>query len=580
MVGRTMGLFGRSALLAVGIAAVPLVVLAWVLLDGNRDALRLDADVFHVALVERLRTELTAHLRRAENELDRFGAQLFAPGDEQVQAAALAHRLEAADAPLASVTLYGADGLRRGTLARPGAQNADGPPQLAPLLRGDGFSVGDARVVDGQLRLPVSLSSVDAAGAGVWLYSELALTDFVGRLVEQAQRTPLNRPDAVVLLDTTSRLVIASGAGLSSFGSPSDTDGLFDALGGSAPTGTTSALATEYAADSQRMLGAVGFVGKPGWAVVVRRPLAQAYATYEALKRFALGVLLAALTVAVCAALVGARWLTQPLAALTAATQALASRAFTRVPKAVSSRHDEVGVLGRSFDSMAESLQASEAKVVAEVRVRDALARYLSSEVVDAVVANPDTLKLGGERREVTVMFADVVGFTRLSETLPPETIVALLNELFTFATDIVHRQGGMVDKFIGDSVMAVWGLPHERPDDARRAVAAADDLRRWVEAGNRRWKKQYGVELQLGIGLHSGPAVAGNVGSEKRMDFTVIGDTVNVAARLESAAEPGQILLSAATRSRLGSTDVSLKEVGPQTLRGRITSTTVYEVG
>jgi adenylate cyclase len=225
------------------------------------------------------------------------------------------------------------------------------------------------------------------------------------------------------------------------------------------------------------------------------------------------------------------------------------------------------------------TLEAKEREVVTQTQVRAALSRYLSPDVVDLIVSNPDQLRLGGERREVTIFFADVVGFTRLSESQPPEIIVALLNELFTFATEIIQRRGGIIDKFIGDCVMAVWGSPQSHPDDALRAVQAAEDLRRWLDVGNRRWRARWGIEIQLAIGIHTGPAVAGNVGSEKRMEYTVIGDTVNVAARIESMAQPGQILVSEATRERISDSGVELVPAGERQLHGRTAATRIFEV-
>ena len=268
-----------------------------------------------------------------------------------------------------------------------------------------------------------------------------------------------------------------------------------------------------------------------------------------------------------------------PLAGLDEIAEQVRESGITRVDGNVEARGDELGQLGRSLGEMARSLANSEKELVEQTRVRTALSRYLSADVVELIAREPGRLRLGGERREVTVLFSDVVGFTRLSESLPPETVVALLNELFTFATEIIHKRGGIIDKFIGDSVMAVWGTPESHPDDARQAVEAAMELRRWVETGNRRWKQKWGVEVQLAMGLHTGTVVAGNLGSEKRMEYTVIGDAVNVAARLESMAQPGQILVSAATREKLGEEAEVLRHLGERALHGRNATTQVFEV-
>jgi class 3 adenylate cyclase len=215
---------------------------------------------------------------------------------------------------------------------------------------------------------------------------------------------------------------------------------------------------------------------------------------------------------------------------------------------------------------------------VEETAARTTLSRYLSADVVEAILHDPSTLQLGGERREVTVLFADVVAFTRLALQQPPEIVVALLNDLFTIATEIIHRRGGIVDKFIGDCVMGVWGAPHAHPDDPRRAVQAAEDLRRWLDSANRKWRNQFGLEIRLAMGVNTGTAVAGNLGSEKRMDYTVVGDAVNVAAKLEALAAPGQILVSQATRERIPELG-GLRPIAEGPLKARGLTAPVYEV-
>jgi adenylate cyclase len=187
-------------------------------------------------------------------------------------------------------------------------------------------------------------------------------------------------------------------------------------------------------------------------------------------------------------------------------------------------------------------------------------------------------VSLGGERREITVMFADVVGFTPLAERQRAQDVVTMLNELFTILTEIVFRHGGTVDKFVGDCVMAMWGAPQPQADHAARAVAAAEDMQAWLEAGNESWRERFGFEIELAIGINSGEAVVGNFGSEKRMDYTAIGDTVNVAARLESIARPGQILVTAATRNAVGDR-ATFVALGARGVIGRSQQLELFEV-
>jgi len=200
----------------------------------------------------------------------------------------------------------------------------------------------------------------------------------------------------------------------------------------------------------------------------------------------------------------------------------------------------------------------------------------MSKQLVDAIVTGEHSLSLGGKRTMVSVVFADVVGFTPLAEARQAEQIVGLLNELFSMLTEIVFRHGGTVDKFIGDCIMAVWGAPVSQEDHATRALAAAEDMMRFLETANEGWKEKYDVEIRLGIGVNSGEAIVGNIGSDKRMEYTVIGDVVNVAARLEAIAQPNQVLVSEATHALVGDA-FGLRKLGDRKLTGRKTETAVY---
>lgn len=177
------------------------------------------------------------------------------------------------------------------------------------------------------------------------------------------------------------------------------------------------------------------------------------------------------------------------------------------------------------------------------------LERFLAPEVAAAIAAAEGPLAAGGDRRVVTVLFSDIRDFTPLAESLPPDEVAALLTEYFTVMADLVFAHGGTLDKFLGDGLLAVWGAPVEMVDASARAVAAARAMRSAVEELNRAWTSIGKPSLGVGYGLARGDVFAGRIGSEHRLDYTVIGDVVNVASRLCKAARAGEILLTGEVR-------------------------------
>lgn len=192
--------------------------------------------------------------------------------------------------------------------------------------------------------------------------------------------------------------------------------------------------------------------------------------------------------------------------------------------------------------------------VEGERQARERVSRYLPPSLVERVVKGGSAINLGGEKAEITVLFADLRGFTRLAEEMPPDQVVVMLNEFFELAVEMIFRFGGTLDKFIGDAVMAFWGVPVRRSIDPHLAVLTALKLQVELFALNERRRRLNKPELGLGVGIHTGTAVAGNLGTQRRMEYTVIGDTVNLASRIQDFAPPGQVLVSGATRERMGS--------------------------
>ena len=231
---------------------------------------------------------------------------------------------------------------------------------------------------------------------------------------------------------------------------------------------------------------------------------------------------------------------------------------------------DEVGELTRAFNKMGESLLQKE-------RIQRAFGRYASDYVLNTLLESPEGSELAGAEREVTIVFADIRSFTRMSEGLKAHDVVALLNEIFQLASDRLLARGCTIDKFIGDSVMAYFGAPVPHPDHAVRAVTAAIDIERAVAERNQNLGAD-GQRVDVGIGIHTGVVVVGTIGSDRRTDFTAVGDAVNVAHRLEKLARPAEILVSEAVQ-RLVRGAVKLRFEGERQLSGRVEPVHVYSV-
>ena len=235
---------------------------------------------------------------------------------------------------------------------------------------------------------------------------------------------------------------------------------------------------------------------------------------------------------------------------------------------------DTFGRLSSEFNRMVEGLQQREL-------LKETFGRYVTKQVADEILSG--RVALGGERRQATVLFSDIRGFTEMSERLSPEEVVAFLNEYLTIMVDCVLEHGGVLDKFIGDAVLAVFGVPVSQGSlagDAKAAVACAQAMGRRLDELNSRRANVGLTPIRIGIGVHTGDLVAGNIGSPKRMQYTVIGDTVNVGSRLEALTKEHQrrTLLSGATAD-LVKDEVDLEALGTVPVRGRKEALAIYGI-
>ena len=232
---------------------------------------------------------------------------------------------------------------------------------------------------------------------------------------------------------------------------------------------------------------------------------------------------------------------------------------------------DEIELLASGFNSMVDGLRERD-------KLRATMGKYMTQSVMDHLMRGK--VELGGEALTVTILFTDIRSFTSISETMTAHELVKLLNEYFTEMVTVIMEEGGVVDKYIGDAIMAVFGAPVSKPDDARRAVRAAVRMRHALAVLNERLVARGAPPIKTGIGLHTGEVVAGNIGSEARMEYTVIGDAVNLASRLESSTkELGTDVLISEDTNALLDNEIETRAVREITVKGRAKPVLVFEV-
>ena len=247
----------------------------------------------------------------------------------------------------------------------------------------------------------------------------------------------------------------------------------------------------------------------------------------------------------------------RPISNLVQATREIGSGNYQH--KIILARNDELGNLSTAFNRMGEELWKNSL-------MQKSFGKYVGSEVLEMIMANPESVWLKGHRSEATIVFIDIRGFSSYSEVKEPEEIVEKLNQYFEIATQVIQDHGGYVDKFIGDAVLGVFGVPVYHENHVLRAVSAASDMQKaFLE------KRENGNDLlqSVGIGINSGVVVSGNIGSQNRMEYTVIGESVNLAAHLYRLANPGEIIISKSAYVPLKEM-LEVEPLPPQYIKGR----------
>lgn len=254
--------------------------------------------------------------------------------------------------------------------------------------------------------------------------------------------------------------------------------------------------------------------------------------------------------------------LTNPIEKLAEMIELVSKGNFDIKARSQVKSNDEVGDLAVAFDHMTDGLKERD-------KVKNLFSKFHGSSVAEDLIKND--IGVGGSNKEVTVFFSDIRGFTAFSEKRTPEQVVAMLNEYFEVMVGIINKNGGVVDKFIGDAIMAVWGAPSESPDDTNNAVKACLEMRQALWELNKKRESRGEEPIMIGMGLHAGRAISGTIGSNERMEYTVIGDAVNMTSRIESSTKAfgSDLLVSETVAAKVGQ-EFLFEEAGSAEVKGK----------
>jgi adenylate cyclase len=283
-------------------------------------------------------------------------------------------------------------------------------------------------------------------------------------------------------------------------------------------------------------------------------------------RRAILWLILPVLAIGILVAVALGLWFSRPISHLAQATAEIRKGDYTYRIKL--KRNDELGNLAKAFNHM-------NAELLHKNLIQKRFGKYVGLEVAELISSQPEKDWLKGKRCEASIVFTDIRGFTRQAETLEPEDLVEQLNVYLEIASDVISDHDGYVDKFIGDAVLGVFGVPVPHDDHADRALDAAIEMqRRFRQNGN----AAIGLLAKVGISIHTGLVLSGNIGSRQRLEYTVIGDSVNVASRLNAVAGPGEIVITQASYEKLRQT-IAVENLPPQMIKGRVSPIHAYRI-
>ncbi len=549
----------RWTVLSLSVALIPFASLVALSLHLQRTGLARSERELELAVVDRLSVTLSQLEDDSRRTTEAVATLIEQPGLSDDNRIALMQAQVARASELERLAFYDSQGKFFDAIAHEGASPTGGAPLTLPAAQAVGWQT--LELPGGVRTLVFAQPLVHGTKRTGWLLAVVSMST-LNREIEEISNARLGGGNRALVLDRQGK-VLAGGS----------VEGAHDL-----PTLPTDGIAmTQERVDStgERMVTTTQAPAGEPWALFVRRPEAEAYLELTSTRR----TLLIATGVLAALALALGLWLggraTRPVLALVELTRRYARRVFEA--RSSVRTHDELEELGHSLEGMADSIAAGEREIERRIRVETGLSRYLPKEVAQAVARGERAMELGGERKRVTVLFADVASFTPFAERSTPEKTVALLNELFAILSEVVFRHQGMVDKYLGDCIMAVFGVEPDE-DQVLHAIESAEDMLRFVEASAASFLEKYDFEVKLGIGLSTGEALVGNLGGESRMEFTAIGDVVNIASRLESLARPQQALLTAEV-AKVVRDEFPVRSIGEHLLRGKSAPIELFEL-
>ena len=545
----------KWTLAVLAVAILPLAVLGAVVLELQRSGLARAEKELETAVVDEAATQVAGDLDRVAEAGARIAA-LF--GDESIETDArlrLIQDVVAHTPALGGAAFFDAEKHFVDAVVPSGKDD----PFLHEAPDETGFDVVKKGPGTGRFRWTVAFTKPMPGFLTVTL-AENAIDDRLRDL----SLVRFGAAERVYLVDTSHRVLGGRNR--------KDNLPIFEQAQTPAAFNAELVMTTEFVDHGVPKVATLRTMPKQSWALVVERPTAEAFAALQRTRHALLVALAVFTTFAALAGLLVTRLSLRPLRPLMDLVARYGRRDF-EARSAVRSG-DELQELGASLEKMADDIAAGETELAKRARFEENLKRYLPAEAAEAAARGDDgALDLGGAKRQVTVVFADVVAFTGFAEKTSPEKAVAFLNELFTILSEIVFRHDGMVDKFIGDCIMAIF----RGPDSGAQALAAAEDMHAFVSSNLPRWREAYSFDVELGIGVASGEVLLGNLGSSTRMEYTAIGDAVNVAARLEALARPRQTLTTAEVTRMCP--EHRFTSLGQHALRGKQQSVEVFEV-